>query len=171
MRHLLVFPLQVPLVLDESEVLLNRLLSDPQGRSLESRHPTPSPPNHPQPSLPSSSPLLVPTAQVEAQVEAVGGERVQPADSDEFGDDHEDNNIDDGDEHVHDDHDEDHNVDDGEEDDNDEDDNDDDHDDLCLPPPGTGDPLLLGRPGLPGLINHHHHHHRIIIISIIIKTS
>ena len=88
----MVFPLQVPLVLDESEVLLNRLLSDPQGRSLESRHSPSSAPNHPQPSLPSSSPLLVPAAQVEAQVEAVGGKRVQPADSDEFGDDHDDDN-------------------------------------------------------------------------------
>ena len=72
--YLLVFPLQIPLILDQGKILLNRLLTDSQCCSFSS---TTSSPAHPQPSLPTSPPFP-PTSQVQAQIEAVGGKGVQP---------------------------------------------------------------------------------------------
>ena len=67
--YLLVFPLQIPLILDQGKILLNRLLTDSQCCSFSSTTSSPS--------LPTSPPFP-PTSQVQAQIEAVGGKGVQP---------------------------------------------------------------------------------------------
>ena len=73
---LLIFPLQVPLVLDQRQVLLDRLLSDAQGSCLSTSATSPTSSSsstlHGQ-----AARLLANSTQVQTQVQAVRGQRVQ----------------------------------------------------------------------------------------------
>ena len=74
-RDLLIFPLQVPLVLDERQVLLDRLLSDAQGGCLSTS--TTSSTSSSSTLHGQAARLLANSTQVQTQVQAVRGQRVQ----------------------------------------------------------------------------------------------